>query len=183
MKTHDYIYEILERTLETWDAKEKKSYWLNCYLPIGKFENIILLPIVYVILLPGVLSILMSNGEQMIYGVIYSIVPLYFILYDWAYKMRLKKSQDIELDTTNSIKSLEILKAVILIIIFGMMLKQYAWMSTLIALPISIIILCVVGAVLSRALQINNMEKMFYKICIIIFLILFLILFFACCFF
>lgn len=119
LKTKDYIYEILEKTNENWLTKEKKSYWLNYYSPMGNFENIFLLPIVYIIFLPGFLSILMSKGYQKIYGIIYIIVPLYAILYDLIYKIKLKQSNYKEIDETNFIKSYKILKNAILIIIVG----------------------------------------------------------------
>lgn len=35
LKTHDYIYEILERTNEIWLPKKRKSYWLNYILQWG----------------------------------------------------------------------------------------------------------------------------------------------------
>lgn len=83
---------------------------------MGNFENLFLLPIVYIILLPGVLSILMPNGYQNIYGVIFSVVPLYAIIYDFIYKIKLKQSNDKEIDETKFIKSYEILKKSISII-------------------------------------------------------------------
>lgn len=119
LKTHDYIYEILERTDEIWLPKEKKSYWLNYYSPMGNYENILLLPIVYIMLLLGLLSILMSKGYQKIYGGIFSVVPLYAIIYDLIYKIKLKQSKDKEIDEKNFIKSYEILKNSISIITVG----------------------------------------------------------------
>ena len=79
----------------------KIFHWLNFYSPIGNFENLFLLPIVYVILIPGILSFIMSKGEQKIFGIIFSIVPIYIIMYDLIYKIKLKKSSNNEVDDTN----------------------------------------------------------------------------------
>ena len=91
-KTHDYIYEVLTVSTEVFDiSEEKKSYWLNFYSPIGNFENICLLPIVYVIALLGILSFFMAKGFSKIYGVIFSVVPVFIIIYDLIYKIRLRR--------------------------------------------------------------------------------------------
>ena len=58
-KTHDYIIEVLDEykePIENWAKEEKKSYWMNFYSPLGNFENMFILPIVYVILLPFLLA-------------------------------------------------------------------------------------------------------------------------------
>lgn len=179
LKTHDYIYEILERTNEIWLPKERKSYWLNYYSPMGNFENIFLLPIVYIILLSGLLSILMSKGYQKIYGGIFSVVPLYAIIYDMIYKIKLKQSNDKEIDETNFIKSYEILKnsisiitvVIMCIILLTVFLKLSDLTSKLIFLPFTGFGLCSLGLVISKVFQNYQLEKLFYKGYIIILLI------------
>lgn len=178
LKTHNYIYKILEKTNDNWIPKEKKSYWLNYYSPMGNFENMFLLPIVYVILLPGLLSFLMSKGYQKIYGAIVSIVPLYAIVYDLIYKIKLRQSDDKELDETNFVKSYEILKNSILIIAVSIMVailltaffKLSDSTSKLIFLPFMGCGLCTFGLVISRVFKIYQLEKAFYKGYVIIFL-------------
>ena len=87
LKTKDNIKEIKEISPKTFTIKsEKKSYWLNFYSPFGSFENIMLLPIVYVIALPGILSVIMSNGFDKIYGILLSGFPIYLIVYDFMIK-------------------------------------------------------------------------------------------------
>jgi hypothetical protein len=179
LKTHNYIYKILEKTNANWIPKEKKSYWLNYYSPMGNFENIFLLPIVYVILLPGVLSFFMSKGYQKIYGVIFSIVPLYAIIYDLIYKIKLKQSGTKKIDETNFVKSYEIMRNSITIIVvsimIGILLNIFFQLSDF----ISIIIfspflgcgLCTFGLVISRVFKNYQLEKLFYKGYVIIFLI------------
>lgn len=71
-------------------VKEKKSFWLNWYSPIGNFENIFLLPIVYVIFLPGFFSFLMASGFDKIYGIIWCAVSGYLIVYDIVKKIKNK---------------------------------------------------------------------------------------------
>jgi hypothetical protein len=78
---------------------------MNYYSPFGNFEDIFLLPIVYVILIPGVLSFLMASGFDKIYGLIFSAVPLYAIIYDLIYKIKLNKSHNGHVDDRNLVNS------------------------------------------------------------------------------
>lgn len=92
LKTHDYIYEVLDEEYnidEIWE--EKKSYWMNLYSPFGNYEDIFLLPIVYVILLPGIFIFLMSKGWNKLFGLIWCAIPLYIIGYDFVYKQKSKE--------------------------------------------------------------------------------------------
>lgn len=179
LKTHDFIYKILEKTTGSWIPKEKKSYWLNYYSPMGNFENLFLLPIIYLILLPGLLSAIISNGFQKIYGIIFSIVPLYAIIYDLIYKIKLKQANYKRIDETNFIKSYEILKNTISIMVVNIMvvilsiifLKLTDFTSKLIFLPFFGCGLCTYGLVLSKIFQNYHLEKIFGKCYIIIFLI------------
>ena len=117
LKTHDYIYDVYDKTSADWIAKEKKSYWMNYYSPMGNFEDIFLLPIVYVILLPGVLSFIMSKGYQKIFGTLYCIVPIYMIIYDLIYKIKLKKNK--EIDEKAFLLSYKILKYILCFLIIA----------------------------------------------------------------
>lgn len=179
LKKQEYITEVLESTKETWIPKEKKSYWMNYYSPAGNLEDCFLLPIVYVILLPGILSIIMSEGSQKIYGIIYSIVPFYMIMYDLIYKIKLKKSNGKEIDETYFIKFYEILVSSIIIIIISVMcimivtvfLKLSDLTSKLIILPFVGCALCTLGLNISKIFENQQWEKIFYKGYVIIFLI------------
>lgn len=178
LKTQNYIYEILEKTNENWIPKEKKSYFLNFYSPIGNFKGIFLLPIFYVMVLPGLLSILMSEGYQKIYGVIYSIVPIYIITYDLIYKIKLKKSNGNEIDKTKLKKSYVILKNTILIIFvcilcaipLNILFRLSSLVSKIKFLPVIFCVLCTIGIVFSKIFQRPQLEKLFYKGYVIIFL-------------
>ena len=88
VKTNSLIKEIIGESNENFEiVKEKKSYWLNWYSPIGNFENFFLLPIIYVMFLPGFFSFILSDGFDKIYGLIIGIIPLFLIIYDLIYKI------------------------------------------------------------------------------------------------
>ena len=99
LRTCDSIYDILGVSIDSFKLVPlKESYWLN----FGNFENIFLLPIVYVILLPGLLSILMSDGFEKIFGIIYILFPLYIIIYHLIYKIKRKKLNNATKQVNNS---------------------------------------------------------------------------------
>lgn len=55
-KTKDYIVKVIEESNKKFKIpKIKESYWLNCYLPVGNFENLFLLPVIYFIGLFGII--------------------------------------------------------------------------------------------------------------------------------
>ena len=179
LKTHNYICKVFEKTSENWIPKEKKSYWLNCYSPMGNFEDIFLLPIVYVILFPCLLSFFMAKGYQKIYGVIFSIVPFYAIIYDLIYKIKLKQNNNKEIDETNFIKSYDIIKnsiSIIAVIIMCTVLTNIFFScsdftSKLIFLPLYLCGLCSAGLIISKIFDSYILEKLFFKVYIVIFLI------------
>lgn len=99
-KTKNYIYRVEEEcreTIENWAKKERPSYWMNFYSPMGEYHDIMLLPIVYVIAVPGVLSMIMAKGFDKIYGLIFSAGPLFIIIYDLVCKITESKSKNREL--------------------------------------------------------------------------------------
>lgn len=171
LKTHNYIYIILEKTNDSWIPKEKISYWLNYYSPVGNIENMYLLPIIYVILLIAFLSFLMSKGYQKIYGVIFCLVPLYGIIYDLIYKIKLMQSDNKEIDETNFIKSYEILKNTLSIIASGVFViifliiffKLQDLTSKLIFLPFVCCGICNFGSVFAKIIRKHRIEKFFLK--------------------
>lgn len=69
-------------------TKIKENYWMSLYTIFGNFENILLLPIVYVIALPGVISAIMSKGFDKIYGIVIAALPVFVIVYDIIYKIK-----------------------------------------------------------------------------------------------
>lgn len=183
LKTHDYIIEILEEykeLIENWALKEKKSYWMNFYSPIGNFENMFMLPIVYVILLPFLLSFIMSKGSQKIFGLILSAIPVYIIIYDLVYKIKLKNCSIEDMDDTNFIKSYIILKNSISIIaaivlsgfIINMFSKATDITSRIIFTPFLLCVLCTSGLIIAKTFNSKKWASIFLKSYIIIFLLL-----------
>lgn len=178
-KTHNYIYEVIGKTNETWKIKEKKSYWNNFYSPKGNFEDIMILPIFYVFLLIGLFSIFMSKREhQIIFGLFFSAIPIYIIVYDLIYKIKLKRSDNNTIDDTNLLKSYETLKNIILSISVGFICYKFIdiflrlsdFTSKLIFSPFLCCGLCSVGYVLSKTIKNNTLKTIFLKGYIVIFL-------------
>ena len=186
LKTHNSIKEILNESYETFKVvKEKKSYWLNFYSPIGNFEDMLLLPILYIILLPGILSIIMSDGFTKIYGIIYSIFPFLILIYDFIYKYKLNNNKD-EIDNIKILKFyalfLDVIKIIAVVVInVGLLyiyINTFDYISKFIILPFCLCSLCVFGDVISKILNNNSMVKFFNK-CYIFMFILYLIIFFS----
>lgn len=177
LKKDEIVCKILEKTNANWVPKERKSYWLNIYTPVGNYEDL-LLPIVYVILLPGLLSIFMSKGYQIIYGLLYCLVPSYMIVYDLIYKIKLKKSNYKEIDDTNFVKSYEILINTVMIIssiaicifFLSIFLNLKENSLKIIFIPFICCGLCNFGYSLAKAFNNNKAIKVFLKGYIIIFL-------------
>lgn len=88
LKTNNNIKQIIEVSSESFEIKPaKESFFLTWYSPKGKHENIFLLPIIYIVFLPGLLSLIMATGFDKIYGIIFSAFPGYLIIYDLYYKI------------------------------------------------------------------------------------------------
>lgn len=106
MKTKDYIKEIIGISDEFFSIKTGKfNFWSNWYTPMGHFENVIILPLLYVLFLPGFLSFLISKGFDKIYGLIFMIIPGIFIIYDIVYKIKKNSNsmdQNFELKQINT---------------------------------------------------------------------------------
>ena len=74
------------------NSKDKKeSYWLNLYTPVYNFEDLLVLPIIYVIAIPIWISIVMAPTDMKYIGIIIGIIPTLLIIYDLVYKIIKKK--------------------------------------------------------------------------------------------
>ena len=90
-KTIDYIIEIREESKEKFNLKIKEKFWLNWYSPHGDFEEVLLLPILYLFFsMFFIVSILSAFPFNIIIGSI-GIYPLYYILYDIKKKIEKNK--------------------------------------------------------------------------------------------
>ncbi len=86
LRSTDEIKEVYEETNDTFEiVKEKESYWVNMYTPFGNFEDILILPIGYLFLIIGVISIILSEPEEIAYGIAFTIIPAFIIIYDYIY--------------------------------------------------------------------------------------------------
>ena len=74
---------------EITDIKEK--YWFNFYCYLGSFEEIFLLPIVYVAVTPFVLSAILTPFPVNLIILAMTIPLIFIILYDLAYKIKRKR--------------------------------------------------------------------------------------------
>lgn len=87
------IESILESSKDGFDIPRiKESYWLNFYSPVGNFEDVFLLPILYIIIIPGILSFFASKGLMKIFGILYSLIPMYLLIYDFFYKFKKREN-------------------------------------------------------------------------------------------
>lgn len=183
LKTHDYIIEVLDEykePIENWAKEEKKSYWMNFYSPLGNFENMFMLPIVYVILLPFLLSFLMTKGHQKLFGLFLSAIPVYIIIYDLIYKIKLKNGNPEDMDEANFIKSyiilqnsIKVLAALILSFFMITWFRQATDMiSRLIFSPFLLCGLCTSGYLIADAFNLKKWTNIFLKSYIVIFLLL-----------
>ena len=180
IKTSEYIYEILDEECnldEIWE--EKKKYWMNFYSPMGNFEDIFLLPIVYVILMPGIFSFLMSKGWDKIYGLIWSAGPLYVIGYDFVYKLKIKNDNLSGEDENKFANSYILLKgifslfftAIIVYTITSIFLKLQDSVSKIIFLPFYLCVILSCCTVIAKIFNKDFLYKLFLKGYVIIFLL------------
>ena len=96
-KTSDYIYEIIDESIyasNNFEPKERLSYWTNLYTPFDKIEGVLLLPILYVMFIPGLLAVVMTKGSDKILCLPFLLIPGFFIGYDFVYKIKKKKIID-----------------------------------------------------------------------------------------
>ncbi len=94
LKTKDHIHSIIGPAMDNFEIKkESPSYWLNFYTPVGDFENLFLLPIVYVIMAPGIAMMLMSGFIERLIGALITLPSILVILYDLKEKIRRGKDK------------------------------------------------------------------------------------------
>lgn len=151
------------------------------YSPAGNYEDIWLLPIAYIILLPGILSFIMAEGYQKISSVRYIAPLLFLIIYDGIYKIKLKKSKGI--DESKFLKAYETFKRIKVVIFASIMCVAlsitlsitYFYMadntSKLMFLPFLMGGLFAAGMILAKVFKFHELQKIFKNFFLIIFLI------------
>lgn len=177
LKTKDYIGEVVGVSDTVFMVVEsKESYWLNCYLPVGNFEGIFLLPVVYVIGLFS-LSLVVYQGDFS--TIIMFIVVLYLIIYDLVYKKKKKNNEYVEFDDTKLRKSFDIfvnsikiiMISLICIVLFYLFLNISGMIGKIVMLPFLLCALCLFFQMIAIACGNNKLTAIFGKLYILIFLI------------
>lgn len=79
----EFIYSIKEEVFEDWNPVEKNNFWLTWYSPFGLFEDVFLLPIVYVAFVFGIIELIMNKKLIMVL-----FVSTGFIIYDIYFKLK-----------------------------------------------------------------------------------------------
>lgn len=184
LKTKDKIDKIIGISNENFDIPEvKESYWLNFYSPVGNFENLLVLPILYIILIPGLLSFIVSIGFDKIYGFIFMIFPLGFIIYDGIYKIKkigLKEDEKVDTKTLDKIYGLIPLimdiigifvSLAISIWLFSGLLNMKYIISKLTMLPLCLILLTMLIYQIFQVFKQYHIMDIMEKIMVIIFLL------------
>lgn len=179
LKTRDYIYDVLEKSHETWNPNEKNNYWLNMYTAVGNFEGILLLPIIYLALAIGIFLFIMSNGYQKLLNLTMIIVPAYVIIYDLIYKWKLKKSIIGFVDDTKMSKSYIIVKglasaipsSLFCIIVTSLFVNIEGVIGKVVLLPFMGCGYCSLGASIAISFQNFKLVKTFTEMYTVIFLI------------
>jgi len=182
LKTENIIYDVIDESKDKFKLKKGKRYWTNLYSPVGNFENMLILPALYLIIIPGLLSIFMSVGFYKLFGVIWTFIPVYFIIYDFIYKKKLEddkidrqEKKEIEQMNKTFFSLINITKLVCALIPLVIMILIYNdfndKLGRLIFAPIILLGFCVVGYVLSEIIHNDFLKNTCEKGYILVFLI------------
>ena len=180
-KTKQYIYKVeneCHETITNWAKKERPSYWLNFYSPMGEFHDIMLLPIVYAIATPGILSMIMSKGFDRIYGLIFSAVPIFIIIYDLICKITKDKAENrvlIEQMMKNAVYViLKYLPSIAVTLISSLLtiiiINTSGLIDRLLVLPFLLVSYAILGVYLSQIFGKEKLMALFAKLFILAFL-------------
>ena len=181
-KRLDYIENVVGQSSKSFQlAGTKDSYWLNFYSPMGNFENLWLLPIVYVLLAPGGLMLILLEGMQKIYGIIFMALPLFIIIYDLVYKIK-KRKTGVKVNENSFLNaylifqnSVQLLVAIVFnVIVFYLLTKTTDIIGYIFLVPFSLCALCVLGQTVASLLKKEKIVKLFGKVYIGIFLLFWL---------
>lgn len=89
-KTKNNIYKVVKKSSEGFELPElKENYWLNLYTPVGNYENVFALPIIYVIFL----ILIIQCFNSFLINIIPTIGLILLIGYDLIYKYKKRNLQ------------------------------------------------------------------------------------------
>jgi len=127
------IRKVLEESTKQFELMPlKESYWLNWYSPVGNFNDMFLLPIIYIPLVIAIVAIIMFEGCTKIYGVVFGLLPFGLIVYDLICKINVKRGKEtLNIDlmfTFNKVKKIItiVFKLVVAIFIVGIIYYFYS---------------------------------------------------------
>ena len=142
---------------------------------MGIFEDILLLPLLYVLLIPGILSIVLTKGYGKIFGIIYSSFLMFYLIYDLIYKLKQNKVQRNVIYKLNEFHETFfnflpfVGQLIALAIIIRLMFYTKDTISKIMFLPFLILIILSTLATVGRTLKNIKLEKIFTKIVYLIF--------------
>lgn len=182
LKTSNIIYEVIDESKKKFTLKKGKNYWTNLYSPVGIFENMLIIPALYVIVILGLIAFFMSVGFYKLFGIIWIFIPVYFIIYDYLYK---KKLQDDKLDKKekkqianmnkrffSTVNVLKLVSALIPLIIMILIYNDFNdYLGRVIFAPIVLLGFCVLGYVIAGITHNDHLEKVCEKGYVLVFLI------------
>ena len=181
LKTKDEIKKVIGKSINKFNVnKGKRNYWLNFYSPlIGNFENLLLLPIIYVILIFGILSILLTPGFGKIIGIIITTEALFLITYDLIYKIKLSKNEEFKIDVSKIQNILRLFKKIIiycsiLFVIFiflTLFLNATDNTTKIIIAPFVLCSFCLFGQLIAKEFNYIRLSNFLQKLYIIIFIL------------
>ena len=126
------------------------------------------------LLIPGILSIIMTKGYGKIFGIIYISIPMFYLIYDLIYKLKQNKSQNV-IYKLNKFHEMFldflpfVCQLIVLAIIITLMLHTKDTFSKIMFLPFLILIILSTLATLGKSLKNTKLEKIFIKIFYLIF--------------
>ena len=167
--------------------ESKDSYFLNCYLPVGEFKGIFLLPVIYFI---AIFSFLMIEYQNTINfnSIIMFVVAVYLIIYDFIYKRKKKfsitgevhdqKMKESFVWLINGIKIVTI--SLICFILIGLWIALNNFIARLVFLPFVLCALALFGQTIAMIKHNEKLVKFFSNCYIVVFFIYWFGIILAC---
>ncbi len=184
------IKKIIKVSNEIFKIKKKKIYyWRNIYLLNKYHENIMLLPVFYIMLIIFIMNALINNNARILF-IILSIIPLIIIILDLIYKIKLSNDIEPNINEFNNLvyvydkfnndikfknkinKILSYIKISIISLLLLLILYMFFRLDRSIYIILIILLLILIVLLLKEIFIIKNNDKMLnilYKSCSMIF--------------
>lgn len=188
IKNQFFIYEVLEECTDTNLTIQnlKERYWSTYYFPYNKYENTIILPFIYILMIPGILTILFDKSNNKIFGFIWCLIPFVLIMYDLFLKIKNKKNLGNEehISTKENLRNLIIIIGTLIPSLFltYTIYQVHDLLSKFIFFGLLCESISFLGYAISKVINNKKIEKIF-KILIIIFALIYFIGLLTFCFY